>query len=135
MEGENENAGQRGASLTRRSFFYFTQPARKKSLAFTSTFRRVLGKERNSPGSISPQAAARQGTSGRYYGEVWVTPKGSRFSKLGTLMGAGQGLCGKHLWQLLVRRIEVGRDERGRIRIMTIYRFAEPSVTGVRNPS
>ncbi len=40
----------------------------------------------------------------------------------------------RKLVQLLVRRIEVGRDEHGRIRIMTIYRFAEPSVTGVRNP-
>ena len=40
----------------------------------------------------------------------------------------------RKLVQLLVRRIEVGRDEHRRIRIRTIYRFADPSVTGVRNP-
>ena len=40
----------------------------------------------------------------------------------------------RKLVQLLVRRIEVGRDEHGRIRIRTIYRFADPSVTGVRDP-
>jgi site-specific DNA recombinase len=41
----------------------------------------------------------------------------------------------RKLVQLLVRRVEVGRDEHERIRIRTIYRFADPSVTGVRNPS
>jgi hypothetical protein len=41
----------------------------------------------------------------------------------------------RKLVQLLVRRIEVGRDEHGRIHIRTICRFADPSVTGVRNPS
>ena len=41
----------------------------------------------------------------------------------------------RKLVQLLVRRIEVGRDEHARIRIRTIYRFADPSVTGVRNLS
>jgi site-specific DNA recombinase len=41
----------------------------------------------------------------------------------------------RKLVQLLVCRIEVGRDEDGRIHIRTIYRFADPSVTGVRNPS
>ena len=41
----------------------------------------------------------------------------------------------RKLVQLLVRRIEVGSDEDGRIRIRTIYHLADPSVTGVRNPS
>ena len=41
----------------------------------------------------------------------------------------------RKLVQLLVRRIEVGRGEYGRIHIRTIYRFADPSATGVRNPS
>ena len=39
------------------------------------------------------------------------------------------------LVQLLVRRIEVGRDEHGRIHIRATYRFADPAVTGVRVPS
>jgi hypothetical protein len=41
----------------------------------------------------------------------------------------------RKLVQLLVRRIEVGCDEHGRIHIRAVYRFAEPAVTGVRNPS
>ncbi len=41
----------------------------------------------------------------------------------------------RKLVQLLARRIEVGRDEHGRIHIRAIYRFADPSVTGVQNPS
>jgi site-specific DNA recombinase len=41
----------------------------------------------------------------------------------------------RKLVQLLVCRIEVGRDEYGRVHIRAIYRFADPSVTGVRNPS
>ncbi len=41
----------------------------------------------------------------------------------------------RKLVQLLVRRIEVGRDEHERIHIRAIYRFADPAVTGVRNPS
>jgi hypothetical protein len=41
----------------------------------------------------------------------------------------------RKLVQVLVRRIEVGRDEHGRIHIKAIYRFADPSVTGVQKPS
>ncbi len=41
----------------------------------------------------------------------------------------------RKLVQLLVRRIEVGRDEHERIHIRAIYRFVDPAVIGVRNPS
>jgi site-specific DNA recombinase len=41
----------------------------------------------------------------------------------------------RKLVQLLVRRIEVGRDEHRRIHIRANYRFADPSVSGVRNTS
>ena len=58
-------------------------------------------------------------------------------TRLDEVEGDSEKALTKHrkLVQLLVRRIEVGRNEHGRIRIRTIYRFADPSVTGVRNPS
>src|SRR5215213_7232699 len=44
----------------------------------------------HSSGPIGPGAAVRQGTSARYYGEVWIMPVGSR-SESERLIGVGPG--------------------------------------------